>query len=148
LEIPRVLDADTGGAQSLQHLIPLSDHVIFSERGLKDYVGDLPLEQSLRQIARVNGAVVGVTLGEKGSLFCHNDQLQAFPAALIVPVDTNGAGDVYHGAYAVALARGLPWVEAARYAGAAASLKCTRIHEWANLPSHEEVAAFMEKHPC
>ena len=41
-------------------------------------------------------------------------------AALAVPpeeiVDTNGAGDVFHGAYAAGLARGVPLVERLRLA--------------------------------
>jgi len=61
----------------------------------------------------------------------------------VVAVNTNGAGDVFHGAYALALARWQDWVSAARYASAAASLKCTRDADWASLPGHEEVSAFM-----
>jgi sulfofructose kinase len=92
--------------------------------------------------------VAGVTLGERGSVFFHAGQLQAFAAPRITPVNTNGAGDVFHGAYALALTRGLDWAQAVRYATATASLKCTRDHDWDLLPSHADVMAFMEAHPC
>ena len=143
LGIPRVLDADAGGADGLQELLGLADHVIFSERGLAGYAGDLPVDQALRRAAVDCESVVGVTLGERGSLFLHDGQLQAFVAPCIVPKDTNGAGDVFHGAYALALARGLQWSQAAEYATAAASLKCMREHGWDQLPTHEEVLAFL-----
>ncbi|MEY2801433.1 MAG: hypothetical protein RL513_1018, partial [Pseudomonadota bacterium] len=53
------------------------------------------------------------------------------------------AGDVFHGAYALALARGLHWTQAVDYASVAASLKCTRDHDWDTLPVHDDVTAFM-----
>ncbi len=148
LGIPRVMDADAGNPKAVGALMALADHVIFSERGLSQQCGGLPPEQALRQVASRSDAVVGVTLGEQGSLFCHGGQVQAFAAPRVSAVDTNGAGDVFHGAYALALARGLDWTQAARYAGAAASLKCTRDHDWDLLPRHEEVMAFMEAQPC
>lgn len=144
LGLPRVLDADTGNPDALRELVALADHVIFSERGLRDYAGDLPCGQALRQVARAPGEVVGVTLGEAGSLFCQDGNVRAFAAPRVQAVDTNGAGDVFHGAYALALARGLHWAQAVDYAGAAASLKCTRDHDWGTLPTHHEVTAFME----
>jgi sulfofructose kinase len=146
--IPRVLDADAGNPQALRELTALADHIIFSERGLADHAGDLPAEEALRQVAHAHGAVVGVTMGERGSLFCHDGHVQAFAAPRIKARDTNGAGDAFHGAYALALTRGLDWRQAARYASAAASLKCTRDHDWKHLPRHAEVMAFMESHPC
>ncbi len=144
LGLPRVLDADAGNPGALRTLVPLADHVIFSERGLKDFAGDLPPEQALHQVARKPGEVVGVTLGEAGSLFCQDGQVRAFAAPRVQVVDTNGAGDVFHGAYALALARGLHWTQAVDYAGVAASLKCTRDHDWVNLPVHEDVTALMQ----
>ncbi len=148
LGIPRVMDADAGNPQAVGALMGLADHVIFSERGLSQQYGGLPPEQALRQVTLRPGGVVGVTLGERGSLFCHAGQVQAFAAPRVAAVDTNGAGDVFHGAYALALARGLDWTQAVRYAGAAASLKCTREHDWDLLPRHEEVIAFMEAQSC
>ncbi len=146
-DIPRVLDADAGNVEALRELIPLANHVIFSERGLAGYAAGMSIEQALRQVVQ-DETVVGVTLGEKGSLFCHQGQVHAFAAPRIVPVDTNGAGDVFHGAYALALARGLSWPQAVDHATATASLKCTRDHGWESLPSHQEVVAFMKAQPA
>ncbi|MFP1461806.1 PfkB family carbohydrate kinase [Escherichia coli] len=41
-------------------------------------------------------------------------------------VDTTGAGDVFHGALAVALATGGDLAESVRFASGVAALKCTR----------------------
>ncbi|MGH6808573.1 MAG: PfkB family carbohydrate kinase, partial [Ensifer adhaerens] len=54
-------------------------------------------------------------------------------------VDTLGAGDVFHGAYALALAENQTVEFAARFAAAAAALKCTRAGGRKGIPSREEV---------
>ena len=148
--IPRVLDADAGNNDAVRSLIGLADHVIFSERGLAGIAGDVPADQALLQVAmeaaQDPSRVVGVTLGERGSLFCYQGQVRAFAAPRITPIDTNGAGDVFHGAYALSLARGHSWMQSVAYATTAASLKCTRDQGWNQLPSHDEVTAFMKAH--
>jgi sulfofructose kinase len=148
--IPRVLDADAGNNEAVRSLIGLADHVIFSERGLKGIAGDVPADQALLHVAMEAAhdpsRVIGVTLGERGSLFCYQSQIHAFPAHRITPIDTNGAGDVFHGAYALSLARGHSWMQSVAYATTAASLKCTRDQGWDQLPDHDEVIAFMKAH--
>ena len=148
LGCPRVLDADAGDVRALEILIPLANHIIFSERGLASFSNDKPVEQALLDVAAERDVVVGVTLGERGSLFVHRGQLQAFAAPKVKAHDTNGAGDVFHGAYALAMTRAMPWPEAVRYATAAASLKCTSAQGWSQLPSHDEVLVFMNGQTC
>jgi sugar/nucleoside kinase (ribokinase family) len=66
--------------------------------------------------------------------------LPAFP---VVAVETLGAGDTFHGAYALALAEGVGVAEALRFAAAAAALRCTRSGGRAALPSRAEVMALL-----
>lgn len=142
--IPSVLDADSGDTGAIRELIALADHVIFSERGLAEYQNSVEPEVALLQAGAAFGGVIGVTLGERGSIFCCRGSLHRFEALPVRAADTNGAGDVFHGAFALALARAHDWVQAVRYAGAAASLKCMGPHDWAHLPRHSEVLAFMQ----
>ena len=58
-------------------------------------------------------------------------------------VDTTAAGDVFNGAFAVALAEGRPVAEAARFANAAAAISVTRPGAQSSVPSREEVGAFL-----
>jgi sulfofructose kinase len=142
--IPSVLDADSGDSGAIHELVDLSDHVIFSERGLAEYRNGVEREKALLQVGSARDGVVGVTLGAAGSLFCFRGRLHRFDGLPVRVVDTNGAGDVFHGAYALALARAHDWLCAVRYAGAAASLKCMRPHDWVHLPRHTEVLEFMQ----
>jgi sulfofructose kinase len=62
---------------------------------------------------------------------------------LSAAVDTLGAGDVWHGAFALALAEGRPERQAVRFASAAAALKCTRFGGRNGAPRRAEVDAFL-----
>jgi sulfofructose kinase len=61
------------------------------------------------------------------------------PAPKVQVVDTLAAGDVFHGAFALALVEGQSTSEAARFACHAASIKCTRFGGRLGCPSRQEV---------
>jgi len=126
----------------------LANHVIFSERGLALFTEGLELGEGLRFASQFTDGVIGVTLGDKGSLFLDNDKIHEFLAPKIIPIDTNGAGDVFHGAYALALGRGITWMDAARYASAAATLRCSKAGGWQQLPTHSEVMHLLGNSSC
>ena len=66
----------------------------------------------------------------------------AFPVSV---VDTTGCGDVFHGAYAAALARGLDLAARVRFAAAAAALKATRAGGQAGIPTRAATEAFLQE---
>ena len=61
--------------------------------------------------------------------------------------DTTGAGDAFHGAYALAVARGETVLDALRFATAVAAAKCTRPGGRAGLPDQAALADFLHRHP-
>ena len=66
--------------------------------------------------------------------------------AFAVPViDTLAAGDVFHGAFALELARGIASSDALRFAAAAAAIKCTRPGGRNGSPSRDEVERFLRE---
>jgi sulfofructose kinase len=63
------------------------------------------------------------------------------PAPRVEVVDTLSAGDVFHGAFALAILEGKGIEAAARFACAAASLKCTRPGGRLGCPTRAQVDA-------
>ncbi|WP_313196007.1 PfkB family carbohydrate kinase [Shinella zoogloeoides] len=143
LSIPVVLDADFSPDPETRELIANADHVLFSQASLRLMTGtdDMPL--ALRQAVSLaaNAQVIGVTVGGEGCLLLENDTLTAVPGLKVDVVDTLGAGDVFHGAYALAIAENASVAAAARFANAAAALKCTRHGGRAGSPVRHEVEA-------
>ena len=70
-------------------------------------------------------------------------RLEHLPAFAVRTIDTLGAGDVFHGAFTLALAEGLIERDALRWASAAAAVKCTRFGGIAGAPIRAEVEAFI-----
>jgi len=149
--VPSVLDADVADADVIDALACRADHVVFSEHGLACWAS-LPdgadATARLDALARAwssmrDGArACAVTCGEAGSWWLTREGAFHVPAPAIDAVDTLGAGDVFHGAYALAIAEGSDIAGAARFATHAAALKCTRDGGRAGSPTRDEVAAF------
>jgi sulfofructose kinase len=87
-----------------------------------------------------------VTVGDRGALWTDDGVTIHHQSAFAVDVvDTLGAGDVLHGAFAAGLARGQGEAEALRWASAAAALKCTRHGGRAGIPTLAELERFLEE---
>jgi sulfofructose kinase len=124
--VPAILDGEVAPKESLEALIGEADHVLFSERGLEVLAGG-DHERGLRDTLARGASVAAVTLGERGVQWIEvgaPDVVHRLPGFSVAVVDTLAAGDVFHGAYAVAIAEGQPVADAMRFASAAAAIKC------------------------
>ena len=121
--IPSLIDADVAPFD-ISGLINLATYAIFSEHGLEMVSGAGDLEASLKKIDSASPTWPAVTSGEQGSCWLEQGKIQRCPAEPVTAVDTCGAGDVFHGAFAVAMAEHKSVGEAMHFAGVAAALKC------------------------
>ena len=142
--VPSVLDADLGDVPIVRALVPLAGHAIFSEPGLDNWygahcAGDDAVERALRAAVDSGAEVAGVTRGERGVLLWVDGALIHVPAFEVKVLDTLGAGDVFHGAYTLGLAEGMSATGAARFAAAAAAIKCSRHGGRSGAPTRDEV---------
>jgi ribokinase len=95
----------------------------------------------LERAAPIAGPTLLVSMGAAGARLITEEGVTAIPALPVRAVDTVGAGDTLNGALAAGLAAGLPLVDAARRAVAAASLAVTRAGARAGMPSVVELEA-------
>jgi sulfofructose kinase len=142
LGIPTVLDGDVADASVFEQLLPLTDHAVFSEPALKGFAGTAD-DEALASFARFNCRVLAVTRGRDGVSWYEDGHLKRLAAHSVDVVDTTGAGDVFHGAYTLAIGGGLGVAEAMSFASAAAALKCTRPGGRAGIPTINDCIEFM-----
>jgi sulfofructose kinase len=145
LGIPALLDADATPAAEGAEAFAAANHILFSSQGLAEFTGISGIEEGLRCASSRSEAWVGVSAGPAGVYWLELERLCHHPAFAVEVVDTLGAGDVMHGAFALALARGHCIGHALRFACAAAALKCARPGGRAGAPRANEVESLLEE---
>jgi len=71
-------------------------------------------------------------------------EMHEIPSFKVPVVDTTGAGDDFHGAYAAIMLEGLSHVECARHASAVSAIKCTFVGGRTGLPDRAMLKRFLE----
>lgn len=140
--VPAVLD---GEPPIDPRLLMEATHVVLSRPGLAS-LAEGPPEDALAELAARLGVWTAVTDGEHGTLAVTPNGPVHFPAYPVTAVDTLGAGDVWHGAFALILAEGGTEADAARFASAAAALKCLGFGGRAAIPDRATTEAFLQEH--
>jgi sulfofructose kinase len=142
--IPVVIDADKA-EDHRQPLFNAATHVIFSAQCLRSAARTDDLPSGLAQMGTLTEAFLAVTDGPHPVLWYDRSRgtIRETPVFAIQAVDTLAAGDVFHGAFALALVEGRGVEDALRFAAAAAGLKCSRFGGSAVAPRRAEVDALL-----
>ena len=142
--IPVIIDAD-GPADDRQPLFNAATHVIFSAECLRDTARTRDLAAGLAHMRKLTGAFLAVTNGANPVLWYDRGcaTIREMPVFATRTVDTLGAGDVFHGAFVLALVEGRGVEDALRFAAAAAGLKCSRFGGSSVTPQRTEVDALL-----
>jgi sugar/nucleoside kinase (ribokinase family) len=143
--IPVIVDVDR--AMSLREgLLNASSHLVFSSEPLQETAGVADDGEALKKIAKLTPSFLAGTRGAQGTIWLDEHQtLQQTPAFPVHTVDTLGAGDVFHGAFALAITENQDLRAALRFASAAAALKCTRFGGAFAAPQRAEVEALLSQ---
>jgi len=143
--IPVIVDVDRTMSMR-EGLLTASSHLVFSSEALQATAGVADDAEALKKIARLTPSFLAGTRGALGTLWLDdNGNLQQTPAFPVHTVDTLGAGDVFHGAFALAVTEQQELPEALRFASAAAALKCTRFGGAFAAPQRAEVEEFLNQ---
>jgi len=141
---------DGGGLrENTDELLGFIDVAIVAER-LCEQMNFDP-ETMLDYLKRPGCKVGGVTLGERGLIWYDETGVVAEIPALAVPaarvLDTNGAGDVFHGAYVYSYLndQSKSWQEHFAFAQAASTHKIQRLGNEAGLPTLADIVAVRQE---
>ena len=140
--VPLVIDVDRATAPD-DALLALGTHLIASSDALAATTGTRDPAAGLAMLARHAKGFLAVTGGAQGVWWRDGETLRHMPAFPIKAVDTLGAGDVFHGGFALTLAETGDVVAALRFAGAVAALKCTRFGGGASAPARADVETLL-----
>lgn len=140
--VPGILDIEAPADPSA---FGPATHLAFSEQGLLHFYPGLEPAAAIERVVADHGGWACVTMGGEGVAWCDASGSGHEPAFAVDVVDTLGAGDVWHGAFALRLAEGADEVAAIRFANAVAALKCTCRGGRAGTPSRAQVETFMKE---
>lgn len=144
--VPVSLDAGSVYA-GIEALLPLVDILITSESFATEITNrEGVCEAAVELRRRYDPPVLVITRGEKGGVICPpgSQRCIPYPVFSVEAVDTNGAGDVFHGAFIAAYLEGADVKRACVFASAASALKCTGFGARASIPTHEAVENFLK----
>jgi ribokinase len=138
------LDAGTPYA-GIDDLLPLVDILIPSEEFALRYTGEKQAEKGAELLYRqYKPEILIITQGARGGFIYDGKECIYYEPFPVKVVDTNGAGDAFHGAFITGLVKGMKIIEAAGFASAAAAIKCTRFGAREAVPTYEETIKAMK----
>lgn len=140
--VPGVVDAEA--PMDIQ-VLDRASHVAFSRDGLLSFAGGSDLAVALQKAEKTLPGWVCVTDGANGTYLIGEGGIARTPGFPVEVRDTLGAGDVWHGAFALALAEGQDETSAVRFANAAAALKCTKFGGRKGCPDRAAVEEFLKE---
>lgn len=138
---------DCGGLyEGVEQLLKLTDFMIPSEEFALGITGKQTAEDAAAALyALYSPRVVVITQGKRGGIFFDGKEFCRYPVFPVEAVDSNGAGDVFHGAFAAGLAKGYPPYACCFFASAASALKCRSVGARESAPDFETVEAFLKE---
>lgn len=147
-ELGVTVSMDAGGAYpNIENLLPLVDVLIPSEEFAKKVTGRATAQEAAEVLwERYHPEILVITQGSKGGFLWDKGREVRYPVFPVEAIDSNGAGDTFHGAFLAARLKGMEVYEACRFASATSALKCTRFGAQQGIPGYEEVLEFMKTH--
>jgi sugar/nucleoside kinase (ribokinase family) len=141
---PAILDADVAPDGVIERLALAASHIVFSEPAAQRLTGANDVAEMVRRLnQRFIHSFVSVTAGGAGSYWFDDKsgKVEHWPALAIEAVDTLAAGDIFHGAFALAIAEGKTPKHAIHLSSIAAALKCEVFGGRLGAPTRSQVIA-------
>lgn len=138
---------DCGGLyEGVERLLKLTDVMIPSEEFALGHTGCDSVSDAARRLHELyHPEVVVITCGKEGGLIYDGEVCVSYPVFVVDAVDTNGSGDVFHGAFAAAMVKGYSYMDCCLFASATSAIKCTGIGARESVPDEETVHGFLKE---
>lgn len=136
---------DAGGQYpGVERLLALTDILIPSEEFALGHTGEENAANAARKLWQLySPKVIVITQGKEGGILYDGERILRYPAFPVEAVDTNGSGDVFHGAFAYALTRNFDYGKCCVFSSGVSALKCTRVGARKAVPGYDETIEFL-----
>ncbi|MBR3966325.1 MAG: hypothetical protein IKJ91_04530 [Clostridia bacterium] len=138
---------DAGGLyDGVENLLPYSDILIPSEEfALGHTKAENACDAAKLLFDKYSPEVVVITQGKKGGIIYDGKEIKEYPVFLVDALDSNGSGDVFHGAFAFCVAMDYNYYDACVFSSAVSALKCTKIGARNGAPTYDETVKFLKE---
>lgn len=138
---------DAGGLyDGIERLLPLADILIPSAEFATGHTKTNDIESAAKALFEMySPATVVITDGKNGGILYDGETVWQYPAFPVEAVDSNGAGDVFHGAFAFCVQMGYNYKNCCIFSSAVSALKCTGIGARESVPEFNDVIKFLKE---
>ena len=137
---------DCGGLYpNVERLLRHTDIMIPSEEFSLGHTGCKAVEDAAKKLFETyHPEILVITQGKHGGILYDGEKITPYPAFPVEAVDTNGSGDVFHGAFAFALTKGWDYYRCCVFSSAVSALKCTQVGARQSVPTYEATLDFLK----
>lgn len=139
--VPVVCDVYIGSGNL--DLVAMCDYAVIPESAALKMSPMRDHEDALAAILDLGPRAVVITCGDSGAYYADRSETGYVAAFSVDAVDTTGAGDVFHGAFAVGLTKGWGLRGVVTFSSAVSAIKCTRVGGRAGIPSLYDANRFL-----
>ena len=138
---------DCGGLYpNVDRLLALTDIMIPSEEFALGHTGCKTAEEAAAALyERYRPEVVVITQGKRGGILYDGKAVRSYPIYPAHVVDSNGSGDVFHGAFAAAVTRGFDFETCCHFSSAVSAIKCMGVGARESVPNYTTVKQYLKE---
>lgn len=139
---------DAGGLyEDVEKLLSYADILIPSEEFAIGHTKAETVEDAAKVLfEEYSPEIVVITQGKNGGILYDGKETEHYPAFLVDAVDSNGCGDVFHGAFAFAVTNNMDYKKACIFSSAVSALKCTKFGAREGVPTYHQTIKFLKEH--
>ena len=138
---------DCGGLyEGVERLLAYTDIMIPSEEFSLGHTGCATAEEAAKKLYEMySPEVVVITQGKRGGIIFDGKEVVSYPIYPAKVVDSNGSGDVFHGAFAAGVVKGYDYLKCCHFSSAVSGLKCTGVGARESVPSFDTTEKYLKE---
>ncbi len=138
---------DAGGLYpGIEGLLPYVDILIPSKEYALGHTKCETVEEAAKKLYDTyHPEVVVITMGKDGGILYDGKDVTSYPIYPAEVVDSNGAGDVFHGAFAAGICYGFDYLKCCHFSSAVSAMKCMNVGARESVPTFEAVKGYMKE---